>query len=73
MGPDLMTVVQLSNGDLVLLAIQVKYRSVGNTYTIDASVLAEAIQTTIPSRFYHRLVRNQLDILPDFSLRVVRL
>jgi hypothetical protein len=72
MGPDLMTRVQLSNGRILTLFIQAKCRSEGNIDTVNTSVSAAAIQSLIPSRFFHSLVRNQLGILPDFSFTVVR-
>ena len=73
MGPDLMTRLRLSNGRLLVLVIQAKRHSVGNVDTGSADVSAAAIRSLIPSRFFHSLVRNQLGILLDFSLTVVRL
>ena len=73
MGPDLMARLRLSDGRLLLLVIQAKCRSTGNIDTVNADVTASAIWSLIPGAFFCSLVCNQLGILPDFSLTVVRL
>ena len=60
MGAGLITRVRLSDGELVLLFIQVKCQLSGNNGTVNASVSARAIQSLVPGRFFSSLVRNQL-------------
>jgi len=72
MGPDVMARLRLDDGALLLLVIQAKCRTTGNTNSMYPGVSADAIRSLIPHRFYHSLVRNQLCILLDFSLTVVR-
>ena len=63
MGPDLITRVRLSDGEVVLLFIQAKCHLSGNNET---SVSAGAIRSLVPGRFFSSLVRNQLGILLAF-------
>jgi hypothetical protein len=68
MGPDLITRIRLSNGEVILLFIQVKCHLHGNVDTLDAVVSAHAIRSTIPANFFISFVRNQLGILLGSSL-----
>ncbi|CAG8615906.1 3695_t:CDS:2, partial [Acaulospora colombiana] len=52
MGPDLMARVRLSNGEIMLLVIQVKCRRSGNVKTLAGDVTGDAIQSLIPHRWY---------------------
>jgi len=72
MGADLMARLRLSNGAFLLLVIQAKCRTTSTNEYMKSDVLAGAIRSLIPSRFFHSLVRNQLSIILDFSLTVVR-
>jgi len=60
MGPDLMARLQLSNGRIVLLAIQAKCFFTGNKETLTAVVTAKAIRSLIPSKFFAPMVRRRL-------------
>ena len=73
MGPDMITRIRLSNGDVVSLFIQVKCHLTGNIKTLDAAVSAHAIRSLVPAKFFISLVRNQLGILLDFSLTAVHM
>jgi len=72
MGPNLMARLRLSDGTFLLLVIQAKCRTTGTNDYTKPDVSAEAIRSLIPSRFFHSLVRNQLSIILEFSLTVVR-
>ena len=61
MGPDLMVRLQLEGGRILLVVIQVKYRSSGNKDgSLGADVTTAAIESLIPSNFFSSLVRYQL-------------
>jgi hypothetical protein len=58
MGPDIIARVRLSNGNVVLLAVQVKCHLSGNEKTVTANVTAEGIRSLIPATWFHSLVYN---------------
>ena len=61
MGPDLMVRLRFEDGRILLVVIQVKYRSSGNKDgSLGAEVTTAAIESLIPSNFFSSLVRYQL-------------
>jgi hypothetical protein len=56
MGPDLMTWLQLSDGNYLLLVIQAKCHTTGTAENIAAGEVASAIQSLIPDNFFAGLV-----------------
>jgi hypothetical protein len=64
MGPDIMTWLQLDDGKLLLLAIQVKCYLSGNRDTVTAEVTKDAILSLVPARFFASVVCWQPSISP---------
>jgi hypothetical protein len=66
MGPDLITRVQLDDGRILLLTIQVKCWFSGNKETLKASTTTEAIRSLIPSNYFSSIKVSRELYIPNF-------